>query len=211
MDLDDDYLDDVLDEFNEKPAAPPGQESVDEDFMKLLQQNMSQLMQNDEELDSSALLEGLHKAVQTQSKPVHTEKAQVQDDIKNKVDFLNGENLESLMKEFEGLLDSEDFDKVFGNVLNNLVTKDLLYEPMKDLADKYPKYIKENQDKDSPEDIDRYKKQYAIVLKIIVEFDKCQSNEPTAEESKRIMDLMQEVFQTNVDASIGKPSKWIDG
>lgn len=115
------------------------------------------------------------------------------------------------MKEFEGLLDSEDFDKVFGNVLNNLVTKDLLYEPMKDLADKYPKYIKENQGRDSQDDLDRYKKQYEIVLKIIVEFDKCQSNEPTEEESKRIMDLMQEVFLVNVDASTRKPSERTHG
>lgn len=94
MDLDDDYLDgcnllilDVLDEFNEKPSAPPAPESMDEDFMKLLQQNMSQMMES-EELDSAALLEGLQKAVQTQAKPVNTEKVLYADHRNFKIQFL---------------------------------------------------------------------------------------------------------------------------
>jgi peroxin-19 len=44
--------------------------------------------------------------------------------------------METMMKELEGLMENGDFDDAFGGVLNQLVSKELLFEPMKELADK---------------------------------------------------------------------------
>jgi peroxin-19 len=42
--------------------------------------------------------------------------------------------METMMKELEGLMENGEFDDVFGNVLQQLVSKELLFEPMKELS-----------------------------------------------------------------------------
>lgn len=44
--------------------------------------------------------------------------------------------MEQLMKQMEGLSDSPDFEKAIEGMMGQIMTKDLLYEPMKDLTDK---------------------------------------------------------------------------
>ena len=49
---------------------------------------------------------------------------------------MDGDSMEQMMKELEGMMDSGDFEDMFGGLMNSLASKDLLYEPMKDLANK---------------------------------------------------------------------------
>lgn len=44
--------------------------------------------------------------------------------------------MEQMMKELEGMMDTGEFEDMFGGLMNQLASKDLLYEPMKDLANK---------------------------------------------------------------------------
>ena len=97
------------------------------------------------------------------------------------------------MKELEGLMDSGDFEDMFGGLVNQLASRELLYEPMKDLRDKYPTWILENESKITVEDLKRFQNQEIIVKKIVAVFDSSQQDEPNEEEAKKIMDLMQEV------------------
>jgi len=49
------------------------------------------------------------------------------------------------MKEIENLVDSGDFNTVIEDMMESLMSKDILYEPMKDLAEKvflfFPSYF----------------------------------------------------------------------
>jgi peroxin-19 len=44
--------------------------------------------------------------------------------------------MEAMMKELEGLLAGEDMDNVLGGLMDQIMSKELLHEPMKDLASK---------------------------------------------------------------------------
>ena len=48
----------------------------------------------------------------------------------------SGDAMEQMMKELEGLMESGNFEEAFGDIMKELVSKDLLHEPMKDLAAK---------------------------------------------------------------------------
>jgi peroxin-19 len=45
-------------------------------------------------------------------------------------------SMETMMKELEGLMENGEFEDVFGGVLQQLVSKELLHEPMTELASK---------------------------------------------------------------------------
>lgn len=78
--------------------------------------------------------------------------------------------LADLMQEFS--LDGAgegDFDitKSLADMVLKLTTKEMLYDPMKNLTIKYPKWLEENQEKASKEDLERYQAQNKYVHEII--------------------------------------------
>ena len=103
-------------------------------------------------------------------------------------------SMETMMKELENMMDSGDFDDAFGGILGELVTKDLLHEPMKELMAKYPDWLKEHKDKISSLEHSRYTSQYEVVQRIVQVFDGTSATDLTEEETKTVMDLMQKVM-----------------
>ena len=49
--------------------------------------------------------------------------------------------IEALMKELEGMLQTGDLDNVLGGIMDQIMSKELLHEPMKDLYTKVPNSI----------------------------------------------------------------------
>ena len=43
-------------------------------------------------------------------------------------------------------------------IVNEIISKDSLYQPMKQLKDKYPSWLEENWEKCSQEDLEKYNK-----------------------------------------------------
>lgn len=76
--------------------------------------------------------------------------------------------------------------------MNELISKELLHEPMKDLAKQYPQWLQENKHKIEEAEYERFSAQYKIVLKIITIFEKSDS-ELKPDESKIVTELMQEM------------------
>jgi len=75
---------------------------------------------------------------------------------------------------FEGLGDEDMFDKEMGmleNLMGDMLSKNMLYPPMKDLCDKYPTWIKSNREKLSEEDLKSYENQLECLKKICAEFE----------------------------------------
>jgi peroxin-19 len=64
-----------------------------------------------------------------------------------------------------------DLSKMFLGMMEQLTNKDMLYEPMKELDEKFPKYLSDNKDKLKAEDAARYNKQKEIVKNIVSKFE----------------------------------------
>ncbi|KAJ3025162.1 UNVERIFIED_CONTAM: hypothetical protein HDU68_007410 [Siphonaria sp. JEL0065] len=103
----------------------------------------------------------------------------------------NPEDIEAMMKELETMMGSAEFEDMFGNVMGQLMNRDLLYEPMKDLAAKYPEYLQENKNSISPEDYQRFTSQHQIVVQIMKVYD--DDSVTGDEEQKQVGDLMQKM------------------
>jgi peroxin-19 len=60
---------------------------------------------------------------------------------------------QDFMKDSEN---NEDMKQALESVVSEIIKKDTLYEPMKTLKEEYPKWLEENWQKVSPEDLEKY-------------------------------------------------------
>ncbi|ORX66853.1 hypothetical protein DL89DRAFT_214066, partial [Linderina pennispora] len=67
--------------------------------------------------------------------------------------------------------DDTQLDSLVDDVIGQLMSKDMLYQPLKDLDVEYPKYLEKNKDTLSKEDCERYEKQHGYVKQILEMFD----------------------------------------
>jgi Pex19 protein family len=78
--------------------------------------------------------------------------------------------MEKLMAEFSNFLKdsegNEDMKSALDSVVNELLTKDTLYEPMKTLRDEYPNWLEANWDKVSQKDLENYNNQLDKITEI---------------------------------------------
>ncbi|KAG2236139.1 hypothetical protein INT48_003758 [Thamnidium elegans] len=95
-----------------------------------------------------------------------------------------------LMKQMESLADNGEFEGVLEGMMSQLMSKELLYEPMKDLSQKYPTWLKEHKDTASKADLDKYTQQQIICQKIVDKYEAPNFDEKNEAQGKEIMDLM---------------------
>ncbi|CAK9437424.1 uncharacterized protein LODBEIA_P18020 [Lodderomyces beijingensis] len=91
-----------------------------------------------------------------------------------------------------------DMSKLLVEMLEQLSSKDVLYEPIKDLNSKFPKYLEENKDKLEQSKLQNYEKQYAItkdILKIFESSDYSDSNQKQRDEVNSLLESLQELGQ----------------
>ena len=104
-------------------------------------------------------------------------------------------HLENLLPMMEGMMQS-------------LMSKDLLYPPMKELLDKFPDWLADNRTKLSDEEYAKYNKQYDITRSICLLFEQENSDMDKVTKTKnfeKIMELMQEM------QNLGHPPKDLVG
>lgn len=116
--------------------------------------------------------------------------------------------------------DQGDFNSMLMGMMEQLVNKDILYEPMKELHDNFPEWLEKNKDSTSKEDLDRYKTQQSVVKDIVERFEKKDFNDDNKEDREYIVDKMQQVcyapglfsrvclLTLNPDASSRSASAW---
>ena len=100
------------------------------------------------------------------------------------------------MGSMSGLGDSEeDFSKMLLNMMEQLTNKDILYEPMRELAEKYPGWL-ENQEREgalSEEEMSRYREQYQYVRNIVKRFEDPTYRDSSTTDREYIVENMQKV------------------
>lgn len=104
-----------------------------------------------------------------------------------------------LLKEMEaGGKPDDEFSKVLLGMMEQLTNKDILYEPMKELHDKFPEWI-ENNRKSVPEpDMKRYQEQQNLVTEIVAKFEAHDYTDENAEYREYIVRRMQQVRQCEI-------------
>ena len=78
----------------------------------------------------------------------------------------------------------EDFSKMLLGMMEQLTNKEILYEPMQELDDKFPDWMEKNKGKVKKDDMKRYKEQQVYVREIVGRFEeKTYKDENAADRS----------------------------
>ena len=101
--------------------------------------------------------------------------------------------LEQMLKSMQGEGGDEDFSKMLLGMMEQLTNKEILYEPMKDLHDKFPGWMEKNKDKTPAADLARYQEQQGLVKEIVGRFERPGYSDENAEDREYIVERMQKV------------------
>jgi peroxin-19 len=100
-----------------------------------------------------------------------------------------------LMKELQagGGGGEEDFNKMLMGMMAQLTNKDILYEPMKELHDKFPAWMDKNRASTGKEDLERFEEQHKLVKEIVGRFERKGYSDEDEDDREYIVERMQKV------------------
>ncbi|XP_042505926.1 peroxisome biogenesis protein 19-2-like isoform X1 [Macadamia integrifolia] len=95
--------------------------------------------------------------------------------------------MEDFVKKFEKLAGSQDMESIVETMMEQLLSKEILHEPMKEIAERYPKWLEDHASGLSKEEYDRYSRQYELIKGLNEVYEKDPGNFP------KIVELMQKM------------------
>ncbi|KAK9242560.1 Pex19 protein family-domain-containing protein [Lipomyces tetrasporus] len=96
----------------------------------------------------------------------------------------------------QGLGSDEDLSKMLAGMMEQLTSKEILYEPMKELDDKYSDWLQKNMASLSPEAAARYDTQRVVVREIVVRFENPSYSDHSDADRKYIVERMQKMQES---------------
>lgn len=87
----------------------------------------------------------------------------------------------------------EGFNAMLMNMMAHLTNKEILYEPMKELHDKFPGWMEKNAAAQKKEELDRYKEQQRLVGEIVGRFEAKGYSDENEDDREYIVERMQKV------------------
>lgn len=105
----------------------------------------------------------------------------------NQFEKLGEEMMGSIMGEFNKMGNASDSNHVVDNVMKQLLNKDIMYEPMKQVTNRFPEWLATNKDELSKKDYEKYGNQYQYFQRIVRVYE----TEP--DNFDRLMELMQDI------------------
>lgn len=106
----------------------------------------------------------------------------------------------------EGAMDNPELTKMLEGMMDELMSREILYEPLKELRDKYPAYLAGAESRDiSADDRKRYEQQSAYITQIVAVFEDPQYDAKDAQMAARVQELMNQM------QDCGSPPKEIVG
>uniref|UniRef100_A0A452IZL8 Peroxisomal biogenesis factor 19 n=1 Tax=Gopherus agassizii TaxID=38772 RepID=A0A452IZL8_9SAUR len=120
---------------------------------------------------------------------------------------------EELAKAMDGLgLEEGDGEgnilPIMQSIMQNLLSKDVLYPSLKEITEKYPEWLRSHRDTLPEEQFEKYQEQHSIMGKICQQFEAEQATDSDAEQKARfemVLDLMQQL------QDLGHPPKELAG
>ena len=89
--------------------------------------------------------------------------------------------------------DEEEFSKMLMGMMEQLTNKEILYEPMKELHDKFPAWMERSRGKVAEEDWKRYEVQRGLVGEIVERFERKGYSDANVGDREYIVERMQKV------------------
>jgi len=207
---------DELDEEQQMSTSPSGEpvsskqtvrnseeQITEEQHIEVINKMMQQMLDGnrtggDDGGDFGAIVQEMQKHIQTEMEAGHRESGSDVDRAINKLmedmacmgntDPEGGQQImEEMMKEFEKMGGNLNADDMIDGMMGQLLAKDLMYEPMKQVSERFPEWLKENKSRISEEDYTNRCKQYECFQRLIHLYE----TKPNDVES--LMMLMQEV------------------
>ncbi|XP_047330706.1 peroxisome biogenesis protein 19-2-like [Impatiens glandulifera] len=102
-------------------------------------------------------------------------------------DFSKDPMMEDWVKQFEELAGSQDMESIVETMMQQLLSKEILNEPMKEIGERYPKWLEDNKSKLSKDEFDRYSNQYELIKDLNIVYE----TEP--DNFTKIVELMQKM------------------
>ncbi|KAL9002220.1 MAG: hypothetical protein Q9188_004835 [Gyalolechia gomerana] len=90
-----------------------------------------------------------------------------------------------------GAAGDEEFSKMLMTMMEQLTNKEILYDPMKELNDKFPQWMSKNKTAVKAEDLVRYEKQRQLVAEIVGKFEESMYSDSNAKDREYIVERMQ--------------------
>lgn len=103
-----------------------------------------------------------------------------------------------------GAANDEDFSKLLLGMMEELTVKEILYEPMKELDDRFPRWIEENRGKIDAEEMKRYEEQRVIVRDVVARYDRKEYSDSNPADREFIVSKMHEVRESFVNVNVGE-------
>jgi len=107
----------------------------------------------------------------------------------NTVEEAGEELMTEMIGEFEKLGQKEDYGNVVDGIMRQLLSKEIMFEPMKQVVEEYPRWLARKKDALSIEEYQRYGQQYQYFQRILAVYE----TEP--DNFSRLMELMFDVQQ----------------
>ena len=106
--------------------------------------------------------------------------------------------LAQMLKDMQGAgLDGaggeEDFSNMLMGMMAQLTNKEILYEPMKELHEKFPGWMANNKESAKADDLRRYEEQQRLVGEIVGRFEKRDYSDENTSDREFIVERMQKV------------------
>jgi len=149
-------------------SAPAGTTLVDESFQATIEKTMERMRLSGDNATAAAA------------------SSDTDDFIAEMMKAMQGSGLDG-----EG--SEEDFSKMILGMMEQLTNKEILYEPMKELDDKFPDWLEKNAAKTKEEDLKRYKEQQVYVKEIVARFEQKTYSDNNAADREYIVERMQKV------------------
>ena len=146
--------------------------------------NESEKTESNNDVDESInrLLDGINQASSS------TPQQQIPPNLDpSQLEHLSEQMMGSIMNDFEQLNTSKDSNDVVDGVMKQLLDKELMYEPMKEVCTRYPKWLAENKERLSNEEYQKYGTQYQYFQRIVRLYETDPGN------FDRLMELMQDI------------------
>ncbi|KAI1446294.1 Pex19-domain-containing protein [Annulohypoxylon stygium] len=87
----------------------------------------------------------------------------------------------------------EDFSKMLMGMMEQLTNKEILYEPMKELNDKFPGWMEKNKATLPQDDLKRYQDQQVLVAEMVAKFEESTYADSNVADREYIVDRMQKM------------------
>lgn len=86
--------------------------------------------------------------------------------------------MKSMMEQFERMGEKEDFQSIVDNMMKQMLSKEIMYVPMKQIAERFPEWLADNEGKLSAEEYENYGKQYQFFQRIVAVYETEPDNFP---------------------------------